>query len=140
MISIISGEKGKGKTKHLFEKVERDLKECQGSLVYVDKSQKHMYELPSKVRLINASEYPLDSTDAFVGFICGIVSQNSDIEVIYMDSFLSIAYVDTSDGLISSIEKLEKISELYKVDFVLSVSKNEADLPESLRDRIIISL
>ena len=140
MVEIITGDRGKGKTRYLINRIHEDVKSADGDIIYIDKSQKHMYELPSKVRLINASEYPLDTTDAFVGFICGIVSQNSDIEVIYMDSFLSIAFVDTSDGLLSSIEKLDKISELYKVDFVLSISKNEADLPESLRDRIIISL
>ena len=38
------------------------------------------------------------------------------------------------------IEKLEKISANYKVDFVLSVSKDADELPESLKSKIIVSL
>ena len=53
MIEIICGEKGKGKTKELLEKVNHTVSTVTGSVVYLDKSQKHMYELNNKVRLIN---------------------------------------------------------------------------------------
>ncbi len=140
MVEIISGEKGKGKTKHLLSKVNEAMGKASGSIVYVDKSSKHMFELDSKIRLINTSDYPLESLDEFLGFLSGIVSQNNDIEEIFLDSFLTIGFIDTNDGLIHAFEKLDKISEQFKIKFVVSVSKNEADLPESLRDRIIVSL
>ena len=38
------------------------------------------------------------------------------------------------------IQKLEKISEAFGVDFVLSVSKDEEELPASVKDKIIVSL
>ena len=45
------------------------------------------------------------------------------------------------DGQINhAIEKLDIISEKYNVKFVLSVSKNEADLPECAKAKIIVSL
>ena len=47
-----------------------------------------MYELNNKVRLIDVSSYPLKNADEFVGFICGIISQDHDLEQIYLDSFL----------------------------------------------------
>ncbi|EKC47319.1 hypothetical protein LEA_19435, partial [human gut metagenome] len=53
MIEIISGEKGKGKTKELLTKVNAAVASASGSIVYLDKSQKHMYELSNKIRLIN---------------------------------------------------------------------------------------
>ena len=52
MIEIISGEKGKGKTKELLTKVNAAVASASGSIVYLDKSQKHMYELSNKIRLI----------------------------------------------------------------------------------------
>ena len=45
MIQIIAGKKGKGKTKHLLDKVNAEVKEVHGNIVYLDKSSKHMYEL-----------------------------------------------------------------------------------------------
>ena len=140
MVEIISGEKGKGKTKHLLDRVSADIKSANGSIVYIDKNQKHMYELDSKIRLINMGEYPITTTDEFIGFLCGILSQNSDIQEIFLDSFLTISYIDTNDGICDALEKLDKISDLFSVKFVLSVSKNEKDLPECAKGKIVISL
>ena len=139
MIEIICGEKGKGKTKDLLEKVNSAIQSASGNVVYLDKSQKHMYELNNKVRLINVTDYPITNCDEFLGFICGIISQDNDLEEMFFDSFLTIAGLD--DGQINhAIEKLDIISEKYNVKFVLSVSRNEADLPECAKAKIIVSL
>ena len=55
MIQLIVGAKGKGKTKILLDKVNTEIKEAHGSIVYLDKSTKHMYELNNKIRLIDVS-------------------------------------------------------------------------------------
>ena len=97
MIQIIAGKKGKGKTKHLLDKVNAEVKEVHGNIVYLDKSSKHMYELNNKVRLIDTSEFGLSSSDGFIGFICGIISQDHDLEQMYLDSFLKIAKLEDAD-------------------------------------------
>ena len=139
MIQIIAGEKGKGKTKYLLEKVNESVKPATGNIVYLDKSQKHMYELSNKVRLINVADYVISNCDEFLGFLCGIISQDHDLEEMYLDSFLTIAKMDDSD-LVHAIEKLETISEKFHVDFVLSISRNESDLPECTKGKVIVSL
>ena len=139
MVEIIAGEKGKGKTKYVLDKVNDSVKSASGNIVYLDKSQKHMYELNNKVRLINVTDFPVTNCDEFLGFICGIVSQDHDLQEMYLDSFLTIANIE--DGQINhAIEKLDIISEKYNVKFVLSVSRNEADLPECAKAKIIVSL
>ena len=139
MVEIIAGEKGKGKTKYLLDKVNDSVKSASGNIVYLDKSQKHMYELNNKVRLINVTDFPVTNCDEFLGFICGIVSQDHDLQEMYLDSFLTIANIE--DGQINhAIEKLDIISEKYNVKFVLRVSRNEADLPECAKAKIIVSL
>ncbi len=139
MIQIISGEKGKGKTKVLLDKVNAEIKEINGSAVYLDKSTKHMYELNNKVRLINVNDYLIDSKDAFLGFICGIISQDHDLEKVYLDSFLKIACLEDGDVKVV-FDKLAKISEIFKVDFVISVSLNNASLPAEYQDSVIAAL
>ena len=140
MIEIICGEKGKGKTKVLLDKVNSSVATVAGNVVYLDKSQKHMYELNNKVRLINVIDYPVTNCDEFLGFICGIVSQDHDLEEMYLDSFLTIASIDSDADIVKSMEKLDIISEKYKVRFILSVSKNKADLPECAKAKVIKSL
>lgn len=139
MVQMIVGKKGKGKTKQLLDKVNGAVTETQGSIVYLDKSGKHMYELNNKVRLIDVSEYMITNSDEFLGFISGILSQDRDLQQMYLDSFLKIACLEDQD-IRPVIEKLDKYSEQFKVDFILSISKDEEELPEEVKSKIIVSL
>lgn len=140
MVEIISGEKGKGKTKYLLDKVNNDIKNVDGSVVYIDKNTKHMYELDSKIRLINMGDYPIESSGEFLGFLSGVLSQNSDIQEVFLDSFLTVSNIKDNDSLSVALDKLDEICSMFSVKFVLSVSKNEQDLPENAKDKIIVSL
>ena len=140
MIEIICGEKGKGKTKELLNRVNNAVSSANGNIVYLDKSQKHMYDLNNKARRINVMDYPIANADEFVGFISGIVSQDNDLEEMYLDSFLTTASIDSSDEITKAIEKLDVISEKFKVKFILSVSRNEKDLPECAKAKVVVSL
>ena len=139
MVQLIVGEKGKGKTKFLLDKVNNEVKDAHGSIVYLDKSPKHMYELNNKIRLIVVPDYMIDSSDAFLGFVSGIISQDHDLEQMYFDSFLKIAALEDKD-ISAVVEKLERMSDFFQVDFILSVSRDESELPESVKDKIIVSL
>ena len=139
MVQLIVGKKGKGKTKQLLDKVNSEIKEISGNIVYLDKSTKHMYELNNKVRLIDVSQFMIENSSEFIGFISGIISQDHDLQQMYLDSFLKIACLDGQD-LTATVEKLEKISTSFDVKFVLSVSLDENELPEGLKDKILISL
>ena len=139
MVQFIVGREGKGKTKHLLDKVNTEIKDAQGNVVYLDKSTKHMFELNNKIRLIDVPEYMVSDSDEFIGFICGIISQDHDLQKMYFDSFLKIACVE-ADDLEKVIEKIEKISEKFHVDFVISVSRDESELPENMRKNVIVSL
>ncbi len=140
MVEIIAGEKGKGKTRQLLDRVSADVKKSSGSLIFIDKSKQHMFDLDSKVRLINMEDFDMSTTGEFLGFLAGIISSNRDIEKIYLDSFLTIAFIDTSEGLGDAVDKLTNLSEKFDTDFLLSVSKNESDLPASVKEKIIVSL
>ena len=136
MVEIIAGKKGKGKTKYLLDKVNASVEAASGNIVYLDKSQKHMHELSNKVRLINVADYPISNCDEFLGFICGIVSQDYDLQEMYLDGFLKIAKLEGQD-ISSALSQLNKISEQFKVNMVLSVSMDEKDLPDFAKSQVI---
>lgn len=140
MIQLIVGAKGKGKTKHLLEKVNNAVKTVDGNIVYLDKNAKHMYELKNKIRLINTGEFPFTNTDEFIGFICGIVSQDHDLQEVYLDSFLDIAFIKSGDAVNDVLCKLDKISDQFHVDFVVSISTEIDQLSEDYKSKVIVAL
>ena len=139
MVQIIAGRKGKGKTKHLLDMANNGIKAATGSIVYLDKSSKHMYELNNRIRLINVNEYPVATSQGFIGFICGIISQDHDIETMFLDSFLKLAGLEGED-ISETITTLEGISEKYNVNFVLSISMDAAEMPENAQKDVVVSL
>ena len=139
MVQLIVGVKGKGKTKVLLDKVNSQIQTVEGSIAYLDKSTKHMYELNNKIRLIDVSEFSLKNADEFVGFILGIISQDHDLKQMYLDSFIKIAKLEGAD-ITDTIKELELISEKFKVDFTLNVSMDAADIPEAIKSNIEVAL
>ena len=139
MIQIIAGAKGKGKTKILLDKVNTSIKEANGTIVYLDKNTKHMYELNNKIRLINVKDYCIDTCQEFTGFICGLCSQDHDLEKVYLDSFLNISCLEDND-ITEVLEKLDLISAKFSVDFVISISKNSDEIPDKFKSNVIVAL
>ena len=86
MVQLIIGERGKGKTKILLDKANTQIKTANGNVVYLDKNKQHMYELNNRVRLIDVTNYPLENPDYFIGFLCGLISRDNDLEQVYLDS------------------------------------------------------
>ena len=134
MIQLITGEKGTGKTKLMLDGANDAIKSVAGNIVYIDKSSKHMYELSNKIRLIDASKLPLKNSDQFVGAICGIISQDHDLQQVYLDSFLKLAKIEDTPELIDDvINEFEIISETFNVDFAISASIDKSALSEKLQ-------
>ena len=142
MIQLITGEKGKGKTKYLLDSVNNTVKTVSGNIVYVDKNAKHMYELNNKIRLINLSEFPVKNSNELICFICGILSQDSDLEYMYLDSFLTLCNIDkdNNDAIIDTLKKLNEISDKFNMTLVVSISKNLDDIGEIENTKVLVSL
>ena len=139
MVHLITGNKGKGKTKWMLDKANSEIKNSLGNICYLDKSTQHMYELNNRIRLINVTDYMIENNDQFLGFVSGIISQDHDLEQMYFDSFLKISHLGNAD-ITDSVERLQKISSLFKVDFYLSVSLDEHEIPASLQNYVAAAL
>lgn len=139
MIQIIAGAKGKGKTKVLLDKVNTEVNSAKGSIVYLDKNNKHMYELSNKIRLINVKDYLIENYSEFLGFLCGIISCDHDLQSIYLDSFLTIANID-DDNIEQAFDKLNLISNHFKINLCISISLNYDQIPDNMKQNVIVSL
>ena len=131
MIQIITGDKGKGITKVLIDKVNNEVKVVTGSVVFIDNNNKHLYELSNRVRMINCTNYEVDNLEMFAGFILGIISQNKDIEKIYIDNFTSVTYVKP-EQISYALDLMNKISEKYNIGIVLCFATDSSEVPDKI--------
>ena len=86
MVELLIGKKGTGKTKVLIANVNDAAKNADGNVVFISNNTKqNMYDISSKVRMADTSDFNITSWDEFLGFICGIISGNYDITNIFVD-------------------------------------------------------
>ena len=98
MVKLLVGHKGSGKTKQMVDMANDSLDKVNGSVVFINKNARLMYDLNYRIRVVCMEDYELiTNTDEYIGFILGIVSQDHDIETVYIDSILKHADVKLED-------------------------------------------
>ena len=142
MVRLIVGNKGKGKTTEILAKANNSIKEATGSVVYLDKSSKHMYDLHRNIRLIDVSRFPIANSEQFVGFVCGIISQDHDLQEMYLDGFLKCAKLgeDDVDVINATITELDAVSTAFDIDFYISASIDVESLVPALKEKVVVAL
>ena len=139
MVHLIIGLKGEGKTRELLDKVNTEIKNANGNIVYLDINSKHMYELNNKIRLIDVSRFPIKSSDEFVGFISGIISQDHDLQTVYPDAFRKCARLEDAD-VTETVLRLDKISTMFNVEIVISLTEDITQISDELKDKVLVAL
>ena len=129
MVKLLVGHKGSGKTKMMVDMANACLDKVSGSVVFINKNHRLMYDLKYRIRVICMEDFDkITNIDEYIGFIYGIISQDHDIEVIYIDSILKHADINTQN-LEEFLERLASISESYGPDFVVSISAEKEEVP-----------
>ncbi len=128
MVKLLIGHKGSGKTSQMVELANESVKTSNGSIIFINKNHRLTYELSYNIRVICMEDYEnITNIDEYIGFIYGIISSDHDIETIFIDSILKHADVSLGD-LPEFIDRLKAISELYNLDFVVSVSAEKEEM------------
>ena len=121
MVQILAGEKGEGKTKKLIAMANEAGKSANGSVVFVDDDNSRMYDLHYSVRFVDTPKFIMEDPQVFRGFVCGILSQNSDIEKIYIDGLNHIVDKVSDADFVKFIEELEKTSAEAETDMIMII-------------------
>ena len=132
MIQVIYGTKGSGKTKRILDLANKTIEEQRGDVVFVDDDNRYMFDLRHEVRFVNAGEYNMRSADMFFGFLCGMLAQNFDMKVVIIDAFLKLTKTPIAE-MGWFFERLDAYSKAHNIDFVLSISLAEADMPDFVK-------
>lgn len=134
MVELLIGKKGTGKTKALIESVNNASAVAKGNVVFIsDNTSRSMYDIKSKIRMADTSEFDIESYNEFFGFICGIVSRDFDITNIFIDGIFRIVGTTELDGFEEFLDRLEKMSVKFDTQFVISVSIDADSAPEYIK-------
>ena len=135
MVQFLAGLKGEGKTRKLIDMANENANVTDGSLVFIDDDTRHIHSLHRDIRLVETGKHLLDSYREFVGYILGILSQNSDIKHIYVDALTNIMAdgAVNGDSLVKLKHKLDAIADSAQVDFTISVHYEKASLPDEIK-------
>ena len=128
MVNLLVGHKGSGKTKKMIDLANERALEADGSLIFINKNERLMYDLTHTIRIVCMDDYPaITNSDEYIGFIYGIISSDHDIKAMYIDSLLKHADV-TLEDLPVFIERLKKITEQHDIEFIVSVSAETEEM------------
>ncbi len=136
MVKLILGEKGSGKTKWLIDNANKDMKEGNGNIAFIDVDDDHIFSLNYNVRLINAMEFNILNVESFYGFLCGLIGMDYDVEKIYVDSIYKIMKLDFPQ-LEKLIKDLNVISEKFEIEFYINVDYTMEQIPDNLKEYCI---
>lgn len=128
MVKLLIGHKGSGKTNTMVQLANESIEKSNGSIVFINKNHRLMYELNFKIRVICMEDFEhITNCDEYIGFLYGIISLDHDIETVYIDSILKHADFSLGD-LPEFIDRLKKISKNYGMDFVVSLSAEKEEM------------
>ncbi|MEE1315114.1 MAG: hypothetical protein UHS49_05050 [Faecalimonas sp.] len=135
MVNLLTGQKGSGKTQQMIEFANQKVKECDGNVIFIKNSHNDTYSLSFDIRVVCMADYPsIRNVDDYTGFIYGMLSANSDIQVIFIDGILKQSDIAT-ENIARLVDRLSNISEKHGVDFYMSVSADKAALADVNADR-----
>lgn len=135
MVKLILGAKGAGKTKWLINGANDDIKSGNGNITFLDVEDEHIFSLDTNVRLINLSDYSVNSIEKFYGFLLGMLSMDFDLEKIYIDSIYKIIDIKKED-LKCLAKNLDEISEKHDVDILINVDYVADEVDSDLRSYV----
>ncbi|MCQ2551793.1 MAG: hypothetical protein MJ148_00375 [Clostridia bacterium] len=128
MVKLLVGHKGTGKTKKMVDMANTSLEKVNGSVVFINKNQRLMYDLKYRIRVVCMEDFEqITNVDEYIGFLYGIISQDHDIEIVFIDSILKHADIKV-ENLENFLERLNLISSTYGMDFVVSLSAEKEEL------------
>ena len=130
MVNLLTGQKGSGKTQQMIEAANQKVKECDGNVIFIKNSHNDTYSLSFDIRAICMADYPsIRNVDDYTGFIYGMLSANSDIQVIFIDCILKQSDI-ALENIPRFVDRLSNISKKHGVEFFVSVSANKDDLKD----------
>lgn len=138
MVKLLVGSKGAGKTKQMIALANERVDTKKGELVFINKNDRLNFDLKHDIRLISMVDFPqIDNSDEYVGFLYGLASGNSDIEVVYIDGILKHSGIEL-DEIHLLLDRLKEFAEKMEIEIFISLSAEREELGKVELDKFTV--
>lgn len=136
MIQVFCAKRGAGKSKKLIELANDRSVISKGDSVYIDDDARRMMQLNGKIRFIDSTDLGVVDCNSFYGLMCGIISQNYDIENVYVDALSNIINKNILESN-SLFKKLKEFSKKYNLNIFINLNcECMEELPDFIREYV----
>ena len=134
MVRVIMGVKGTGKTKQMIDLINSAVDTENGHVVCIERGKKLTYDIHSKIRLVEAAPYEINSYDMLKGFISGLYAGNFDTTHIFIDSLTKIVGKDKAVDVDTEkfLAWLDSFGEKNGIKFTVTISADVSLAPEGI--------
>ena len=133
MVRVIMGKKGSGKTKQMIDLINSAVQTEHGNVVCIEKGEKLTFDISYQIRLVESSQYDLDSYTALKGFVSGLYAGNYDITHVFIDSLTKIVGGDTNVETEKFLDWLNAFSEKNGIKFTVTISDDASLASEGIK-------
>lgn len=105
---------------------------AKGHVVYIDDDTRHLFDLDKNIRFISTEAFKLKDYNCLYGFLCGIISEDYDVDTIYLDGLFNIVRGDIKDAAHLFFD-LEKLSRENNIELYININHEEQEVPEFIR-------
>jgi hypothetical protein len=124
---------GEGKTKQLIELMENAAEQDVGCMVCIEPTRNMSFNLRHQTRMIDASEFSIDSFETLRGFICGLYAGNYDISHVFIDNLCKVARSNDERQVGQFLNWLDGFSSPLNLKITVTVSANPDTATDTMR-------
>ena len=133
MVRLMMGSKGSGKTKQVIDLINSAASTEHGNVVCIERGTKLTYDIHYKIRLVEASEYDLNSFETLRGFVSGLYAGNYDITHVFIDSLCKIVPSEVNHDVELFLDWLNAFSERHGIKFTVTISVDPSAATEGMQ-------
>lgn len=133
MVRLIMSGSGEGKTKQLIELMENTAESNVGCMVCIEPKRNMSFNLRHQTRMIDASEFSIDSFETLRGFICGLYAGNYDISHVFIDNLCKVARSNDERQVGQFLNWLDGFSSPLNLKITVTVSANPDTATDTMR-------
>lgn len=133
MVKLIMSGSGEGKTKQLITLMEEAAETETGCMVCIEPTRNMSFNLRHQTRLVDASEFAIDSFENLRGFISGLYAGNYDITHIFMDNLHKIARSKDLTETDKFLSWLESFCAPLNLKATITISADPETATETMR-------
>lgn len=133
MVRLIMSGSGEGKTKQLIELMENAAEKEVGCMVCIEPKRNISFNLRHQTRLVDASEFDIDSFETLRGFICGLYAGNYDISHIFVDDLCKVAHSSDERGIGKFLNWLDSFTSPLNLKATITISADPDAATDTMR-------